>query len=427
MIRGAILANLLVLTIPCFAPPAVARGGELRFEEFLVAGGPQDFATVRHLRLEGSHFEIGRRLAELAMERHGWVPPETVERRRTAAQRRYFERNSPFHFERMRGVADWLGLEVADDSFNLSELGFGFARPGCTVAYYPPSSTSWGTGVVSRNFDFTTGTFSGDRPGPGQVAVCSQPYVIETIPDRGFASISLCSYDLLGGVVDGMNEQGLTVALLADDEAAARFPMVPAQGPQAGFEVLQIGRHLLETCSTVEEAQATLLEAKLYYSSIPCHYLIADRHGRSFVWENSVWLTQGFIFEGGGRPQVTTNFLYQLHSELGTLPAEEPSYGSFNRYRAVLERIRASGETLDLDEVRGASACVAAALPASAGGRAPGRTLWHALYFPEERRVEIDFYLGEDPGGAIRRSGYRTFSLPVRERAAPASATASGK
>jgi hypothetical protein len=35
--------------------------------------------------------------------------------------------------------------------------------------------------------------------------------------------------------------------------------------------------------------------------------------------------------------------------------------------------------------------------------------MWHAVYVPEERSVEIDFYLGDD--GGIRRSGYRRFSL----------------
>jgi hypothetical protein len=32
------------------------------------------------------------------------------------------------------------------------------------------------------------------------------------------------------------------------------------------------------------------------------------------------------------------------------------------------------------------------------------------MYFPAERRVEIDFYLGV-AGGGVRRSGYRTFVL----------------
>ena len=47
----------------------------------------------------------------------------------------------------------------------------------------------------------------------------------------------------------------------------------------------------------------------------------------------------------------------------------------------------------------------------------PGRTLWHALYYPEKRKVQISFYLGDetDTAGAgkvrIRRSEYVEFAL----------------
>jgi hypothetical protein len=406
------------------APSSLAGDGRATSEERIVAGGASDFMTVRHLRLSGTQFEIGRALAEIARDRHGWKAPTDVEPLRTAAQRRYFERNAPCFLERMSGVAAAIGASVADDARNLSGLEFGFAKPGCTVVYYPPLSTAWGTGVVSRNFDFTTGTFLGKRPGPGEVAVCSAVYVLELHPTRGYASLSICAYDLLGGVVDGMNEEGLTIALLADDEAESKFPMRPAKGPQAGFGVLQVGRHVLETCANVEEAERALLEAKLYYESIPCHYLVADRHGRSFVWENSVSLSQGFIFEGDGSPQVTTNFLYQLHDDLSALPEEPHPSGSFNRYRAVLASIAEKNGKLELDDVRRANRCVAATAPSPPAPWAPGRTLWHALYFPEERRLEVDFYLGEGEDGAIRRSPPATIQLAARVSEATAGSSA---
>ena len=34
----------------------------------------------------------------------------------------------------------------------------------------------------------------------------------------------MCAYDLLGGVIDGINAEGLTIALLADDEVRAALP-----------------------------------------------------------------------------------------------------------------------------------------------------------------------------------------------------------
>ncbi|MCP3918994.1 MAG: hypothetical protein GY711_25905 [bacterium] len=77
----------------------------------------------------------------------------------------------------------------------------------------------------------------------------------------------------------------------------------------------------------------------------------------------------------------------------------------------MLERFEQRAGKVTLDFVRESSACVAANGAAGDGPWAPGRTLWHALYFPEERRVEVDFYLGETPDGGQRRSAYLSFSL----------------
>ena len=370
---------------------------------------------VHHVVLAGDQAEIGRELARIASERHGTAPAPTNDPRRTRARRTYFERNYPAHLERMRGAAEHFGTDLENDDVVLSSLSFGFSRPGCTVVFYPPDTTALGRGVLSRNFDFTTGTMDGRRPGEDDVAVVSSPYVLELYPDEGYASLSICAYDLLGGVVDGINSEGLTVALLADDEMMARGDVYPHRGAQVGYGVLQVGRFLLETCANVEEAKQALLEAKLYYTSIPCHYIVADRHGESFVWENSPAMSVGYVIEGDGGPQVTTNYMQHLHPDPEDLPAESHRLGSFNRTRTLRERMAAHDGRFDLEFIRANNACVSATDPPPAPPRAPGRTLWHALYFPEERRMEVDFYLGESAGDggetSIRRSGYLSFGL----------------
>ena len=97
-------------------------------------------------------------------------------------------------------------------------LGYPVSSAACTVAYYPPPLTACGTGVLSRNYDFTTGTFRGQKPPLGQLAATARPYVLELHPDSGYATLALVSYNLLGSVLDGINSEGLAVALLADDE-----------------------------------------------------------------------------------------------------------------------------------------------------------------------------------------------------------------
>lgn len=403
----------------------------LVFEERVLAGGPADFMEVRHLVLRGSNYEIGRKLAEIARTRHGTTLAPGADPAHTRAQREYFAKHYPALYERMRGAADAYGLRFTEDTLNFSALDYGFGSPGCTVAYFPPALTADGRGVVSRNFDFTTGVMRGKRPGPGETAVCARPYVIEMHPDQGYASLYVGCFDLLGAAIDGINAEGLTVALLADDEVAGEYKTGPTRGPRAGFNEIQLPRYLLDTCANVEEAKAALRDAALYFSAVPCHYLIADRHGRAFVWENTLAMKSGHIADcDGRRPLITTNFMLYRHPDLENLPAEPHPRGSFNRFRHIRRRVTENANKLSAEFVRETGRCVAADVDCGTAEFAPGRTLWHTLYFPEQRRMEVDFYLGEGPpaakepvrssenppsGGAasprIRRSAVLSFTL----------------
>ena len=400
------------------SPPQAeaASAAPLEFQETIVAGAPEAFMEVRHIILRGSNFEIGKKLAQIGAARHRTGPFPSPDRRRTRAQLRYFEKNYPIHVERMRGVAATVSGKVEVDAWNFSGLYYGFRLPGCSAVFYPPATTAEGRGVLSRNFDFTTGMFDGTKPGPGELPITARPYVLEMHPNEGYASLVTCLFDLLSGVVDGINSEGLTVALLSDNETIQRYEVDRTFTPQPGFNEIQIARYLLDTCANVEEAKDALLGAKLYYAMAPNHYIIADRHGNAFVWENSPVMHRGHIIEGGKSPLVTTNFMLHLHPDKDKLPEEEYAFGIFNRYKTIQQRLAGQEGLFTSDFIKEANRCVARTdrHPEEA---VPARTLWHALYYPAERRAEIDFYLGDDddpaaPGGfRIRRSGYQTFTL----------------
>jgi len=398
------------MLVSLFLALAILTGGDAKLTPVVGAAG--DFARVAHVRIDGSSFEIGRALARLGSERHGVRPRAAKDEARVHEQREYFAAHFPAQLERMRGVADFFGRELGADGFELASVPYAAVQAGCTVVFYPPDTTTDGRGVLSRNFDFTTGTFEGRPATAGAPPACSAPYVLELHPTDAYASLALVSFDLLG-VVDGVNSQGLTVALLADDELTMLGKSHPSAGVQAGFDVLQVGRFLLDTCKDVPAAEAALRGAKLYYTAIPCHYIVADASGRSFVWENAVDLSGGHVIAGDGGPQVTTNYLQHLHPDASALPAEANPQGLFGRQKTLLARF-VEQETFSPDEIRANASCVAAAAPGG-GDFAPGRTLWHALYFPAERRLEVDFYLGEGEGaGAPRRSAVFAFALGER-------------
>ncbi len=387
------------------------------FEEKVVAGGSADFMEVRHLVLRGSNYAIGRKLAEIGRTRHHTGPIPYPDHRRTRAQLRYFEKNYPIFAERMRGVAAAFGTNLENHALNFAGLYYGFSLPGCSVVFYPPASTTGGSGVLSRNFDFSTGSISRTGVAEGRLPVCARPYVVEMYPDQGYASLVTGSFDLLGGACDGLNSEGLTIAMLVDGEVIKQGGIDPTPGPQPGFNEIQIVRYLLDTCADVDQAKDALVEAKLYYNMFPNHYIIADRHGSSFVWENSAVMHRGHIIPGGSTPLVTTNFMLHQHPDLENLPPQENRLGYFNRFRTIRKRLTEHEGKVDPEFIKETNRDVSCTDAPPPDPHVPNRTLWHALYYPEQRRAEIDFYLGEEPDAAspdgvkIHRSGYITFEL----------------
>jgi hypothetical protein len=272
--------------------------------------------------------------------------------------------------------------------------------------------------VVSRNYDFSTGTLAGTKPPAGELPATARPYILELHPDRGHASLAICSYDLLSGVLDGINDAGLTVALLADDELMSKFPMEPAGQGAVGLGALQVLRFLLDTCGTVEEAKEALLLTKQFYEFVPVHYLVADGQGKSFVWEYSQAHNREYVIENPGKPLITTNFSLHRYREGWKPPSPEKVQKVCPRYCALAERIASQPGKLSVDFIKECHRQVDAEQPAAAGSpRPPSRTLWHALYLPAECKVQVSFYLRDEPKtgqpekSQVVRTEYLDFAL----------------
>jgi hypothetical protein len=407
-----------VLCIILFAGTSARAGGDNAIiSDQKVAGGPTDFLVVHHLVLRGNNQSIGRALARLAQESFGSSVAASANPVRTRAQRHYIEKTYPILFERMRGVAAAYGKDLNDDSCDFSSLGYARIHAGCSVVYYPPQLTVSGQGIVSRNYDFSTGTLRGTKPPADELPCTARPYVLELHPDQGYASMAICSYDLLCGVLDGINSEGLTVALLADDELLSRYPTTieATRGAAVGLGVQQTLRFLLDTCATADEAKEALLLTKQYYEFLPCHYLIADRHGHAFVWEYSQAHNKEYIVENPGRPLTTTNFSLHRYMKGQTPPSPAEVGRVCPRYCALCERIAQHEGKVDVNFIKENQKKVDAVAKPRLPERPPGRTLWHALYCPENRSVEVSFYLGDrksdDGNSTIARSDYIAFRL----------------
>ena len=403
-------------------------------EERLVHTGENGFPVVRHLVLRGTNQDVGAALARVASTRHGLTVRalQDADPSRACAQTDYISENAPILWQRARGVARELGLEVPTcDSTALpyNQLPPGLAGPGCSLVYYPPQTTRSGHPCLSRNYDFPKGSaadiYDIDLPPEVRRSVrpfMADPYVLELHPtDGGYASLAMVSFDLLTGTLDGVNSEGLMVAVNGD-EISLREGMGP-EPRGTGFHELSCMREVLDRCATASEARAHLESMRFYVAMMPCHYLVADRHGDAFAFERDADRGVHFL-PCSQRPFVMTNHPLHRYPERETFPQpyDVLSCGttSFDRTIHLEDAVgRVTGRHGDGD-MREACAAVAVSrvvewIPPSARrtmAASPGlsRTLWHVVYDAEKRSMHIRFYSGE----TAKRDG--TFEEQYGER-----------
>ena len=367
----------------------------------VAGGGPEDAVTVRYLRLAGTDREIGRDLARAARSVHGsaagptLAPDPTVQR----VRRRWFAQHHPVLAERMLGVADAFGVDADDDRLDLAWLATYDGPAGCSTVVYPGSGTKDGHTLLARNFDFPTATFDelrGLPARPGTRRLAADPWIVELHPEGGLASVVIGIMDVLGGM-DGVNEAGLAVSLLADNESPAPEPV--GERVQVGLSEQQVVRYLLDTCTTAVEAQEALLLAKHYYAFVPCHFVVADRTGASFVWEHSPGHNHEHVVvpdpATAGR-LVCTNHLLHRWPDAADLPEEDGTLGTaaltYTRWRS-LDASAGDGAVVDRDDIREQFRAVRFEAPLEGG-----RTYWHAIYDLEDAAVDVELYVRDEDG-----------------------------
>lgn len=396
--------------------------------------------TVRHLVLRGSNNEIGRKLAEIAIHRHGFNQTAAAATAPSVnlGWRKYFAEHYPILLERSRGVAEALGIDPEDERFDFTSIPYNQSTihsPGCSSVYYPPSTTESSHGLLSRNFDFpkisfpeTIGIDLTDEERKLFRPMMADPYLIEMHPENGgFSSISMVSFDLLSGVLDGMNSEGLVVAVHGNEIAMAEQQPIPDPEGIGLFELQSI-RLLLDTCAIVEEAKLTLLANRHFYVMLPCIYLIADPNGNSLVFEPGYDGEEPHIIEGKN-PQKITNHPLSRFPKVEDFPEKrsmlDAGTSSFERYDMLRSQLAGRDALYSVEDMKEINSSVSVSKLLSRIPEAkrnelvsqPGlaRTLWHALYDLQELSLDIKFYTGEkkDEKGGFKEeySDYFTFRL----------------
>lgn len=364
-----------------------------------VAGTQDDLMIVRHMVLRGDNVAIGKKLAEIANKNHGSKLTKFANAKSASDQMNWFEKNYPERIRRAKGVRDYFGVPT-NSLFDTTSLPFNMrSTPACSVIYYPGSSVRNGHAMLSRNYDFPKATYvelTGGKPQPGARSMTGDPYVIEMYPTVGYPSLYLCAYDLVAGAIDGVNSKGVSVALLAVDVDN------PGKLGRSGYGLSEIDlpRFVLDRCASAKEARNLLKFAPYYADFTPCHYIIGDAGGDSFIFEVDA-RGRHHIVDGGGSPQIITNHMVSTYGT-GNLP----SGNSFDRFRRLQQELAKRKSKYTPAEVKEINLCVA--VPEQTRVAA---TLWHSVYDLKTQSLKVSFCLSRADEAKERRTPYLSFKL----------------
>ncbi len=391
-------------------------------DDIILEKGPNDYMEVRHIVVRGTNEEIGRALGDIAQKEYGARLDRYASPSNGRARREYITASYPILWERMKGVAGAYGIDPYDDTYDTGSLAYGVGPAGCSILYLPGNRTDNGHAIYSRNMDYfivTASEIFGTPPSGTSEKMCSKNYVLEIYPDRGYSSIVIGSFDLLNGPLDGMNERGVTVSLLVDNDIASATVSDPDR--VSGLSTLQLMRAVLDTAADVNEAKLVIQNNKVSMVAVPLHALVADRTGRSFVAELSDKDFQWRFTENAGRPQILTNHAVYKYPDTSTFPAVPATdeYDSFNRYRRLDTFVSGHNGTFSVHDAADAMSQVYAYtdLGIEGGSRPlPMRTVWTSVFDLEDRSVLVSFYLKDaTPDPAARGPGL-VFSPPFMFR-----------
>lgn len=285
------------------------------------------------------------------------------------------------------GFSDFLKTGAANDrdieKFVIKRLLKGLdidlhiSSGGCTAF---TAKNPDGEHIYGRNFDFDY----------------APAVLLKTKPNDGYASVSMVNLAFAGYdkeylpgpynvnsfltlaapylPFDGMNEAGVVMALLAVPHAEP-----PKKDGQISLNTTTAIRLVLDHAANVDEAVSLLKKYNYYFSGdVQCHYLIADKSGKSVLVEfldNDIKVT-----EQVGKYQIASNFIAYNGMNEGEGGSE------FTRYDTVDKKLTGTNGVLAKGDAMKLLSDVAI----------KGRCQWSVVYNLE--KMSVDVCVGENYG-----------------------------
>lgn len=209
------------------------------------------------IQFKGNHYDFGFMQGELLKDSP--ILPNRKRQWATKKSRHFlideqvaielFTKFMPSMLDELQGLADALNWSMEDALREFGGYYVDYAESGCSILT--------GNEYLVRNYDSHPAYYEGR-------------YMIYQPTDSGYASIGPSMQ--ITGRTDGMNEKGLAMG----------YNFINRVGSGNGFLCNMIGRLILETCATVDEA-ITLLKEIPHRTSFS--YVITDPSGKTYVVE----------------------------------------------------------------------------------------------------------------------------------------------
>lgn len=231
-----------------------------------------------------------------------------------------------------------------------------------------------GEAIFGRNFDYKYTPalllYTDSPDGYASVSMVNLSfagYSKEKLPDASWTDRFL----LLGAPFlsfDGMNECGVTMALLA-----VPYSEPPADTNKVTLNTTTAIRLVLDYAKDVDEAVALLNQYNIYFSAdTHCHYLIADRSGKSVIVEFMDEKVK--VVPKSESWQTVTNFLFT---------GPDPDMDGKDRYDIANGALQQVNGTITESEAMGILQKVLI----------PNRTLWSMVY--NQLNGSVDVVMGQ--------------------------------
>ena len=269
--------------------------------------------------VKGTHYEIGFKMGKIFKETNRGIIESNVEGKNFALKvKNEVESILPELFQEIQGFVDGGNYNYQDILTYSLTLG---NNPGCTVFAISGNHTNIMKTIFARNYDGPKHFLNFD--------------LYKTYP-KGFYSHQGCTYGMIIGREDGINEKGLAIAVTGVFGKYTNKPGV--------WDHIAV-RAVLDRCKNIQEATKLLEEIPHLYAK---NFLVADKNNQIAIIEADQHNVE-IIYPKGGLGVITNHF---TSSNMKRFNDEKKSmYRTYERYNNILRWYEEKKKPIDISDV----------------------------------------------------------------------------